>query len=267
MPFSAEKPAVMGRVAELTARFSFYIAEFDTNPPFTDGQLEVHLATIGLRQRSQDIKEALADDNFARSLYATLRLWGIGKRKSKLVPFGEFASALKHWATELSALQDVKLDMVVDAETVAKLWNLVAHLGIVENKNTVVAGTKCLHHLLPDLVPPMDRDYTQTFFGWENPDFQNHPRECFEYAFLTFAKIAERVKPFDLVGKRWRSSGTKIIDNGVVGYCRVNGLESSNRKYERKRKSKIRALTERAKALGIYYEIEAEAKRRTQRLS
>jgi hypothetical protein len=36
-----------------------------------------------------------------------------------------------------------------------------------------MAGSKALDHLLPDLVPPMDREYTRPFFGLHNPEFGN----------------------------------------------------------------------------------------------
>src|SRR5262249_26684642 len=38
----------------------------------------------------------------------------------------------------------------------------------------------------PELVFPIDREYTQTFFGWRNPEFQNNPRDCFMVSFLAF---------------------------------------------------------------------------------
>jgi hypothetical protein len=36
-----------------------------------------------------------------------------------------------------------------------------------------VPGTKALHHLLPDLVPPMDRAWTGAFFHWSTTAPQN----------------------------------------------------------------------------------------------
>ena len=77
---------------------------------------------------------------------------------SQLIPFGKFLAALRKRADELSRLEGDKLDgsLQVEVATV-RLWKLVATLGIVENMNPLVAGSKCLHHLLPDLVSPMDR--------------------------------------------------------------------------------------------------------------
>lgn len=268
MAFSAEKPVAGKRIADLVERFPYYVEEFDRKPPFTDKQLQVHLDTIALRRKSETVDEALRGEGFATSLYETLRLWRIGRRKSKLVPLGMFRTALCCRLDELSKLEGARLDENLEVAAVTpQLWNLVARLGIVDNKNTAVAGTKCLHHLLPDLVPPMDREYTQVFFGWQNSEFQNHPKECFGFAFRMFAKIAEMTKPAKFVGDRWRSSVPKIIDNAMVAFCRVNGLESSNRKYQRSKKVREQALIKRAKQLGIYDEIRTEAKRRADEMA
>src|SRR3990172_3237798 len=178
MVFLAEKAVTRKRVADLIERFPFYVDEFDRNPPFSLEQTEAHIRTIQLRRKFGAIGQALEDERFQQSLYTTLRLWRIGKRGSKLVPFGKFMDALRKRCDELSGLERDKLDENLQVEVAtAQLWKLVETLGIVANMNTLVAGSKCLHHLLPDLVPPMDREYTQTFLGWANPEFQYRPKE------------------------------------------------------------------------------------------
>lgn len=39
-------------------------------------------------------------------------------------------------------------------------WQVIENLGIVRNRSLIVSGTKALHHVLPGLVPPMDRAWT-----------------------------------------------------------------------------------------------------------
>jgi hypothetical protein len=87
-----------------------------------------------------------------------------------------------------------------------------------------VAGTKTLHHLLPDLVPPMDRAWTGTFFGWSSGDPQTNQTKIFVRAFAGFAEIARATRPSRLVGDGWRSCSTKVLDNAVIGYCQSIGL-------------------------------------------
>src|SRR5262249_6245168 len=88
---------------------------------------------------------------------------------------------------------------------------------IVDNNTRIVPGSKALHHLLPELIVPIDRAYTQTFFRWQNPRFQYEQASCFQQAFAAFAEIARRVHPVQYVSDGWNSSRTKVIDNALVG--------------------------------------------------
>jgi len=94
----------------------------------------------------------------------------------------------------------------------------------VDNKAPLVAGSKALHHLFPDLVVPIDRAYTRRFFGWWANQFQNKQEEFFASAFGQFASIARAVNPQSYVGTRWRSSRTKVLDNAIVAFCMVENL-------------------------------------------
>jgi hypothetical protein len=95
---------------------------------------------------------------------------------------------------------------------------------VVENKAKLVAGTKTLHHLLPDLVMPMDRAWTGKFFQlhppeWQDPDNQ---RRTFQRVYSQLANVARQVQLGQYVtGQGWRTSRTKILDNALIGFCKV----------------------------------------------
>src|SRR5918992_1403527 len=84
---------------------------------------------------------------------------------------------------------------------------------IVENQARVVAGTKTLHHLLPDLAPPVDTRWTGAFFMWPPAYFQNRQRQVSEEGFRTFAEVARLCHPQQYVGAGWRTCRAKILDN------------------------------------------------------
>jgi len=46
----------------------------------------------------------------------------------------------------------------------ATAWEVIAHIKVSTSRTQIVAGSKMLHHLLPDLIPPIDRRYTFRFF-------------------------------------------------------------------------------------------------------
>ena len=98
-----------------------------------------------------------------------------------------------------------------------RLWRTIETLGIVANESKIVPGTKTLHHILPDLVVPVDRAYTQKFFRCHNPEFQYGQASAFGRSFSAFVEIARTTNPAQYVGAGCNSSRTKVIDNAIVG--------------------------------------------------
>lgn len=214
----------------LVADFPRFLHAFEENCPFNRyGQLEYHVKTIKRLKECGSVGRALADESFLRSLHDTLQVWGIGARGSNLKPLAQFASALRQRESEIASFAGIALDQPgLDAEpTSSRLWQLINTLDVVTNNQKIVAGTKALHHLLPELVVPMDGAYTKPFFGWHNPQFQYGQEGCFREAFMAFAKIARAANPRQYVSVGWSSSITKLIDNAVVGvFCYANSQAS-----------------------------------------
>lgn len=204
----------------ITRIFDQCIKAFQEAPPFNRyGQFEFHQRTIKRRRKLGSATAAVNDPEFQESLYETLKAWDIGKRGSKLLPFKDFAAALGSNVEQVAELDGLRIEspkLDVKRET-TRIWSLIESLGIVDNNAKLVAGSKALHHVLPDLVVPIDRGYTQPFFGWHNPQFQYGQDRCFREAFAAFVLIARAVNPARYVGAGWNTSSTKVIDNAVVG--------------------------------------------------
>lgn len=212
------KPTRLDKV--LVEKFPTWVSYFESNGPFRKyGQLEYHRETIGRRLELGSAAAAVTDEPFQRALYRTLRAWGIGLRRSRLKPFDEFAAILSRQKQAVAKFETMILDdpLLDVGLTTDALWTLLLQLPIVENAATLVPVTKALHHVLPELVVPMDREYTQMFFGWQNPQFQYGQRDCFVEAFSAFAQIARAANPSQHVNKGWNSSRTKVVDNALVG--------------------------------------------------
>lgn len=120
-------------------------------------------------------------------------------------------------ALEAAHIDDPHLDATKAA---ASLWRLIDGLEIVDNQAKLVSSSKALHHLLPDLVPPIDRMYTQEFFLFHPPEFQYGQQQVFAEIWDGFVRIARTVDPASYVGDGWRTSRSKVIDNAIVAYVR-----------------------------------------------
>lgn len=227
-PMTKREDMVAEHVRRLISGFDTYVAAYDRLDPFRrTGQLSSHVHTLKVRGELGSAAVALADGRFLARLHETLLKWGIGRRSSRLVPLAEFGRALRDREADIVALDGERIDdpNLSMGDTARVVWDLIASLGIVENDAPLVAGTKALHHILPDLVSPMDRQYTRPFFGWYSQQFQYQQRRAFEEAFHQFWKIAVRVEPERLMGTGWRTARSKILDNAVVGFCLEEGIK------------------------------------------
>src|SRR6266540_3514295 len=216
---------VQERLGALTSNFGRYVDAYDQRVSFTTRQLRLHRQTIALRRQANGVGEAINSDDFLRSLRSTLQAWGLGVRRSKLAPEPQFDLAVRSARAKIEALDGLLIDdptLPVDVEE--RLWRLIESMGVVDNRAKLVAGTKTLHHLLPELVVPMDHRWTGTFFQlgsheWQHPTYQ---RRAFLQTHRDFCEIARRVQPQQYVnGRHWRTSRTKILDNALIGFCRV----------------------------------------------
>jgi hypothetical protein len=208
-------------VPVLIREFPRWLEYFEQHVPFTKpDQLALHRKTIARRRVHASVSVAIADSVFVEPLYQTLRAWGIGSRRSHLRPLSDFSAALQTAAPKIEALERQRIEAGdLDADKIIEsIWNTIETLNVVVNDAPLVAGTKTLHPLLPELVPPMDRAYTQEFFRWQNPEFQYHQRKCFRIAFAALVLIAREANPRQYVGAHpWNTSPTKVLDNALVG--------------------------------------------------
>lgn len=221
------------RVDALIAEFDSWVDRYDTSPPFSrSGQYKFHRRTVDRRRELGSVERAIGDREFIRLLHETLQRWGIGVRASHLVGLSEFQRVLADHAPALIQLEPLTLETLEEPLdwVVGRLDHLISTLGIVDNRSRIVPATKTLHHVLPDLVPPMDRAWTGFFFGWTSLDPQNHQYLILAEAMSAFAEVARTTHPSRLVGDRWRTSSSKVIDNAVIGYCMGVGIGAPPRR-------------------------------------
>jgi hypothetical protein len=214
---------VRGRIEALTGDFGRYVEAYDQLVPFSADQLRVHRATIALRGEAGSVAAAIEDDRFLSSLRSTLEMWGLGTRGSTLAALPDFIGSIRSIRAQIEVLDEWTIDHQPD-DFPERIWNVIKALEVVGKKAKIVAGTKLLRHLLPDLVVPMDRMWTGTFFQLHAPEWQDLSGQrrlllrCYEQ-FTTIAKTVDPGKYAD--GSGWRTSRTKIIDNALIGYCKL----------------------------------------------
>jgi len=198
-------------------------------------QLGSHARTMKLRRELGSARAAVESDSFLDSLHETLHWWGCDGRVAMLVDRDTFRRELWDQRNEISPLDLLQIDSA-DEQVGEAIWRIVRRLSITLTRRTsqptkskIVCATKALHHLLPELVVPIDRENTGFFVGRRPPQFQPpHEEKTYWLAFRSFLAIAKAANPVQYVDRHpWHTSRTKVIDNAIVGF--VTRLKEAGR--------------------------------------
>ena len=98
------------------------------------------------------------------------------------------------------------------------LWKILENIKASISAVKLVANSKTLHHILPEIMPPIDRQYTLQFF--RNSKEIKYEQKIFReiYPLFHYIGLKNKVVIQSLLGTGFHTSETKIIDNALVGY-------------------------------------------------
>ncbi|MGB2670475.1 MAG: hypothetical protein WA789_03045 [Candidatus Acidiferrum sp.] len=180
-------------------------------------------------------------------LYATLTAWGMHrmgdseKAKTRLTNWVPFHTSLATQTEGLQQFKGLRMSELSESEYSAAILCLKTHYAALKlsvSGATIVVNSKAFHHLFPEFIPPIDRQYTIRFFTqapekWLDPsgkfrtvqlpktlDEQFH---LFHSTCVAMKQLANRVDPELLRREREEShvSTPKALDNAIVNYVRI----------------------------------------------
>jgi hypothetical protein len=181
-------------------------------------------------------------------LYATLSAWGMHRMgnpkttKTKLTDWNCFSESILANTDALQPLRNYRMLEMSEAEyvgAVRALEPIYRRLKLSISNATVVANSKALFHLLPELIPPIDRQYTVRFFKHLPEQWRDSQGKKFQMVSLPadsdeqfdlfldictrMKKLADRIDPGILAEER-RQHGVavpKALDNAIVNYVTI----------------------------------------------
>src|SRR4051812_33888533 len=95
------------------------------------------------------------------------RMGDADRTKTKLTAWDQFRTSIEKVAAVLEPFRCMTVTGMSEkdyAAAVASLLKVYEVLRLSESDATIVVNAKALYHLLPDLIPPIDRQYTVRFF-------------------------------------------------------------------------------------------------------
>jgi hypothetical protein len=184
----------------------------------------------------RSLEAAYANDfeHVVEYLYALLTSWGMhrmGPGGSKMREFEGFKESLKRvWPITLELRHKMPSDL--EEEDWSNLRKAFCELHCMDSGTSLVANSKVMAHLLPKLIPPVDRQYTLKFLfkhGRINNGIELEWRRLEEILIGFFYPIANSIVFQDRAAEwltrtdqfKWDTSALKIVDNLVIGLSKI----------------------------------------------
>jgi hypothetical protein len=191
--------------------------------------------SLYFHQKAIEAAATLDVGRFAECTYATLASWGMhrmGQGGSKMCDFATFYDSLKTvWP--LVVLFREKQPANLAADDWRGLKSLFIGIKCMRTATTLVGNSKVMAHALPNLVPPVDREYTLKFLygrGGIKNDIEVEWRKLEEILRGFFYPVSASV-PFREAARSWLqqrhhfvwdTSELKVIDNLVIGLMKMS---------------------------------------------
>jgi len=175
--------------------------------------------------------------NHLNMIYAVMPSWGMhrmGNKGAKMVDYNIFEEEILRNENEINELKS-KNYRNVDINNIAKLITKKIHIST--SKSYLVSSSKVLHHILSNLISPIDRNYTIRFMrknrnDWGSNSMNINNEEAYALIFLeemyNFLNINENkllkyiveINENNIYENNFNTSLTKIFDNLIMAYIK-----------------------------------------------
>jgi hypothetical protein len=184
--------------------------------------------SLYFHRRALATRESPASPQHLEYVYATLSSWGMhrmGPGGSKMRAFDEFRASVEPLEEKIvKAQRFVPSDMNEDAWGALK--DIFFALRIMASGTSLVGHSKVMHHMLPNIVPPIDREYTLRYL-YGNTMIANDigkewltMREIISGFFVPVVAdpaFVDKAQGWIAAGNPWDTSLLKVIDNLLIG--------------------------------------------------
>jgi hypothetical protein len=200
-----------------------YYEAYYKNKTFSGPSLYFHLKALETRKPPGRL-------DHIEYVYAALPSWGMhrmGKGGAKMEEFNNFFSSVESVKKDIAEAQEY-VPYLMDENKFSVLSNIFKSINVMASSTRLIGNSKVMHHMLPNIIPPIDRQYTLKYLK-NNKNLRNNldfewktMREIIEYFFIPitcnkeFKSKAEKWMANNYVFP-WDTSLLKIVDNLVIG--------------------------------------------------
>ena len=198
--------------------------------------------------------EAFLSTRHVEMLYATLTAWGMHrmgdpkKTKTKLTSWDCFNGSILAVSDSLQQFRGLRMLEMAETEytkVILALKPTYSRLNLSVSNATVVVNSKALFHLFPELIPPIDRQYTIRFFNqapdqWRDrkvkfravslPTGLDKQFDLFLDICIRVKRLSHHIEPGILEQERRQHQlgAPKALDNAIVNYVTIVSARSNH---------------------------------------
>lgn len=221
-----EDPYISRQTDALTTHFSDCLAAFENSHIFSGPSVYFHQKTIALRKKHKRADKAIDDPVFMESLYATLTAWDmhhLGNTHARLVEYGPFCASFQRMKEDIQYMDQFNMPELTmgDGPFLPQFfWEIISELEVSVGAAKLIGGPKALHHLIPNVLPPIDREYTLRFLlnsSRVKRDGREELNKIWPYLVTINFQNTNKIKRALSRGGFMNTSYSKVIDNAIVG--------------------------------------------------
>ena len=156
--------------------------------------------------------------SFLTLVHETLKAWNMNVRRAKLAEVDDFSQSIMTAKNKIERLQEYTIkDFATNLDIFDTFEILFDELHLTQTKTKLITFAKTMHFFLPDLVAPIDNQYTLKFFYKST----NYAKE-FQYfkdihtSFSQFVNKHAELKKL-ISNDNWNKSIPKLLDNAIIG--------------------------------------------------
>ena len=145
------------KIEDILANYERYQEAYYEVETFRGPSLYFHQRAIETRQL--DREHLLTHLEY---VYATLSSWGMQRMQkggSKMKSFDVFRKSIEHLHGRIAEAQEYEF-LEMNNQKWSLLKEIFKGIDVVASGTSLVGNSKVMHHMLPRIVPPIDREYT-----------------------------------------------------------------------------------------------------------
>lgn len=173
------------------------------------------------KMASFDFQDKFTDE-FLELFYVALSAEFKNQKLRKIKEFSTFTDSIKKHQDDFKELSPLKLRDLDEwdwEECREILKDLFYELELVDGESSVVAFSKVLHLMLPNLIVPIDRNTIRYFYG-NKPSFFNSLNKQYETFWnleTVFSEFVKRNNVYRYIDDICNLNIPKILDNAIIG--------------------------------------------------